>query len=363
MNLMISLGLILLLAVVGGLIGLAVARSRQTTTESPSHESHTPTERTSAPTGDRTWVLCLLIGVLCALLIIMGSRVSTLSGEIDVLRSDLAAMRSQLSSQIAGISSSLRTEMEAHSRLVLTAESRFGALDPDTATVAMTVTVVPKTVTEDTSLALTVDGATVEMTRGEGNAFTVTVPVGLFDYGDAYPTLAITSGGVTQTELLTEVGYVHLWAQYLPTMGADMGGRTTWSSGKLKLDHTLSLNVEEAPVALADHGRETYFTSVALVTEIDGREVSREDLTEALTSPQVGRITSASLDRPYQKTLTVAEQETVKIYVIATDSLGYVHRVNVSTWDGDGGGISVETVLGGECIYSAEGELLYGWKQ
>lgn len=363
MNLTISLGLILLLAVVGGVIGLAVARSRQADRTASSDETQTPTERTSAPTGDRTWVLCLLVGVLCALLIIMGSRIATLSSEIDVLRSDLAAARSHLTSQIAGISSSLRAQMEEQASLVLSAESRFGALDPDTATVAMTVTVVPKTVTEDTSLALTVDGVTVEMTREAGNAFSVTLPVGLFDNGDTYPTLAITSGGVTQTELLTEVGYYHLWSQYLPTMGADMGGHATWTSGKLKLDHTLSLNVEEAPVELADYGRGTYFTSVTLVTEIDGREVSREDLTEALTSPQVGRITSASLERPYEKTLTVAEHATVKIYVVATDSLGYVHRVNVCSWSEDIGGISVETVFGGECIYSAEGELLFGWKQ
>ena len=352
------IALIVLLAVIGAAIGLAVARSRRA-----SASEQKETDGASAPTGDRTWVLCLLIGVLCALLIVMGSRISTLSSEIDSLRSDLSSMRSQLSSQIAGISASLRTEMEAHSRLVLTAESRFGALDPDTATVAMTVTVVPKTVTEDTSLSLTVDGATVEMTRGEGNAFAVTLPVGLFDNGDAYPTLAITSGGVTQTELLTEVGYYHLWSQYLPTMGADMGGRASWTSGKLKLDHTLQLNVEEAPVELADYGRGTYFTSVALVTEIDGREVAREDLTEDLTSPQAGRIASASLDRPYEKTLTVAEDETVKMYVTATDSLGYVHRVNVYTWTREGGGEMMETVYGGECIYSAEGELLYGWKQ
>ncbi len=356
----LSVSLVVLLAVVGGLIGLFVARSRRAGSAA---ENQDKTDVAAAPTGDRTWVLWLLIGVLCALLIVMGSRISTLSSEIDVLRSDLAAMRSHLSSQIAGISSSLRTEMEEQASLVVSATSEFGALDPDTATVAMTVTVVPKTLTDDTTLSLTVNGVTVEMERGEGNAYAVTLPVALFDHGDTYPTLAITSGGVTQTELLTEVAYYHLWSQYLPSMGADMGGRSALTAGELALDQTLHLRVEEAPVELADHGRGTYFTEVALVIEADGREVSREDLTAALTSPMAGRITSASLDRPYKKTLAIDGGATVKAYVVATDSLGYVHRVNVNAWGGETDGVSVETAYGGECIYSAEGELLYGWKQ
>lgn len=152
MNGAISIVLVLLFAVAGGMIGLAVARSRR------AHATCTQAEQTDSKTGDRTWVLCLLIGVLCALLVVMGGRISTLSSEIDVLRSDLASARSHLSSQISGISASVRDALEEQATLVVSATSDFGALDLDTATVAMTVTVIPKTLTDDTTLALTVYG-------------------------------------------------------------------------------------------------------------------------------------------------------------------------------------------------------------
>ena len=58
----------------------------------------------------------------------------------------------------------------------------------------------------------------------------------------------------------------------------------------------------------------------------------------------------------------VSKGDKLMVYILAEDSLGYVHKTLAHFWF-QSNGATAETVYGGESIYDSEGNPLYGGKK
>ncbi|MBR6634811.1 MAG: hypothetical protein IKL41_04205, partial [Clostridia bacterium] len=96
------------------------------------------------------------------------------------------------------------------------------------------------------------------------------------------------------------------------------------------------------------------FTSFTLVEEVNGKEISEKDITSEV------RKSGEVYNTQYVKAFEVSHGDELKVYVIAEDSLGYVHKTLAHYWIETENGAQAETVFGGETIYDKDGNLLYG---
>ena len=143
-----------------------------------------------------------------------------------------------------------------------------------------------------------------------------------------------------------------VFSRHLPSLYADMsGGSGKFSDGTLSVD--LGFTVETKP---ASQNAPITFTSFTLIEEVNGKEISRQDITEEV------RKSGESYNTRYVKNFKVTYGDKLKVYVIAEDSLGYIHKTLAHYWLEREDGSQAETVFGGEMIYDKDGNLLYGDK-
>lgn len=339
--------IVLAVAVVGGALGLLAAKRCEKSEASEAEVAPTST-------GHR-WLFYVLIGVLCIVLIIMGSHLASLKDEIEALRNQLSVESARLNTQISSIYSNVDERLEKQASLVTSVDYKSSGYDERTGRVAVELRVTPKSIGDGTALSVSLNGETVALTR-EGDTFAGILPVDMFCYDD-YPLLSVTSDGETQTELLDSVYVHHLWTEYLPGISGDFAGvRTIESSknGTLIVSATLVLDWQTAT-----ENDEAYFVKVEVVTKINGNEVERRDMTAEMLSDLKGHITNGSLEVPVNATYHYeGDLEEATVYLIAEDSLGYVHEL--SLWHILPSGLTAETTYGMEIIRDAEGNVLYG---
>ncbi len=214
--------------------------------------------------------------------------------------------------------------------------------------VELLLTVVPKSISNDTQVSVTVDGKTVQLQR-KGNEYEGKVDVGLFVDYDNWPLLSVTSANETKTEYLEDVDVSNLFTQYLPTLYADMFGDEQYSDGTLSVD--LGFSVESKPSSAKNP---VTFNSFTLVKEVNGKEISRQDITNEV------RKSGENYDTRYTQKFKVARGDELRVYVIAEDSLGYIHKTLAHYWYETEDGAQAEATLVGEMIYDKNGNLLYG---
>lgn len=102
------------------------------------------------------------------------------------------------------------------------------------------------------------------------------------------------------------------------------------------------------------YGFETFF----LVTELNGKEIERKDITDDVKSAEnyLKGIATFKLSDSYE----VIEGDDLRIFVVAEDSLGYIHKALARYWK-KSNGAEAETVYGGESIYDKHGNMVYGF--
>ncbi|MBQ2748978.1 MAG: hypothetical protein IJF34_04260 [Clostridia bacterium] len=295
----------------------------------------------------------LLIGA-GILLVVMIFRVAYLKSEIEDLKNRVNSLQNHVynyENQINSIYQNVDEKLKAEASLLAGSEYSFGKLT-DGGKVPFTIRITPKEVTQQTAMTLTMDGETIPMKR-EGSDFTVTKEIGMFiDYDQVgRPKVTITEGEIQKSEFLEKLDVAYLFHRYLPSVEAHGSGHSVHSNGELKI--SLDFSVHNQP---ADENSQVTFTKLLRVEEINGEEVGREDITEEVLQQD------GSFSTTYSKTYQVEKEDELRVYVVATDSLGYVHKTLAHQWfnvDGD----ATETIFGGEEIYAPDGTLLYGMEK
>lgn len=296
----------------------------------------------------------LLIILMAVLLTFSVFKIAELSDEIDALKTrntDLTRDIQVLRDEINSIYDNVDRQLKKEASLISGLDFAIGDPGEDMKTVELLLTVVPKVISEDMQVSVTVDGVTVPLERN-GSEFTGVVDAGLFVDYDQWPLLSIKTADETKTEYLEDVDISYMFARYLPSVYADMaGGNGRLSDGTLSVDLGFSIETQSAyantPVT---------FTSFTLVEEVNGKEISRQDITDEVQKA------GESYHTQYVKSFKVTYGDELKVYVMAEDSLGYQHKALAYYWLETEDGSQAEAMFGGEMIYDQDGNLLYGDK-
>ncbi len=293
----------------------------------------------------------ILAIVITVLLVICLVKIDSLSEEnqnmfnaIGNLERRLDLVYSEINSIYANIDEKLREEAS----LISGVDYSVTGMSVDDAVAKLSISVTPKQISDDMKVSVSVDGITAELARS-GSSFEGTLDVGLFIYYDEYPLLSIETADGVMTEYLDDVNISNLFETYLPAIYADMTGTSDYHDGRLGVDlhFTVDVKPSDAPEAVT-------FTSITLIEVVNGEEIGREDITEDVELADGGYRTS------FKDTYIISRGDELRVYVVAEDSLGFIHKNLAFMWFKNGEGAVAEVIFGGESIYDRDGNLLYG---
>ena len=291
---------------------------------------------------------------MVVLLIVSFFKIAELSDAVENLQRENASLTNgiqALRDDIQAIYDNVDTKLKEQASLVAGVDFEIGDISDDMKSVELALTIVPKLVSDDMEVTVSVDGKTVPLTRN-GSEFTGSVAVGLFVGYNEWPLLSIKSAEGTKTEYLDSIDVSYLYSRHLPSLYADMSASSTLKNGKLQVDAGFS--VESKP---ASNNSPITFVSFTLIEEINGEEVNRSDITDEV------RKSGNSYNTRYIKSFEMTQEDELKVYVIAEDTLGYIHKTLAHFWIQSEDGAVAEAVFGGELIYDKDGNLLYGEKE
>ena len=280
-------------------------------------------------------------------------KINSLSDEIDDLKRDYLSEDDMLRDQINSVYRNVDEQLKKQASLITESTFTLGELDTKTQTVPVTIQIVPKEIREDMQITVELDGKQADFVKN-GNFYETTIPAGLFLTEEPYPMVSITTAGVTKTEKLEEIWLGELWGKWFPTLWAeDTTGRSSFKDGKLVFDTQTLIEWD-----YSDNASQIIFENFAIVTEINGKEVKRVDVTDEVKNTAGFAAGIVALE--FTDTYEVIEGDAVSVYVVAEDSFGYIHKALAHFWK-KSGGATAETVYGGESIYDKQGNLIYGF--
>lgn len=295
-----------------------------------------------------------IIILLLAVLLVFGAiKIGTLTDDIKNLRSQNSNLDSEiqmLRNEINSVYDNVDKRLKRQASLISGVDYTIGKPSDDMKSIQLSLTVIPKTISDDMELSVKIDGNNASLTRN-GNEFTGTIDIGLFVDYDQWPLLSIKTSEGTKTEYLEDVDVSYLFSNYLPSLEADMSASSELNNGKLQVD--AGFRIASHP---ASGNKSVTFTSFTLTEEVNGKEINRQDITDEV------RKSGENYNTQYIKSFEVSHGDELKVYVIAEDSLGYIHKTLVHYWAESENGAQAETVFGGETIFDKNGNMLYGDK-
>lgn len=293
------------------------------------------------------WQLLALVAV-CVLLVIslftlvdISERMTSLERRLEEYQNRIIQLNGKLDSIYSNVDASLKKQAS----LLSSYSYEIGELDESSHTVPVTLKVVPKTLTDDMTLSVRLGDVSADFVRGD-NEFTATFSVGLFVPYEQYPILSIKTASETKTELLEGVPLSALYYEYLPQLNASITPLYEFAKGKLKIDSNLQISVWSE--------RDLNFPKIELVTEINGHEIERSDVTSLANKfPEVD---SDCVE--YVKSYSVDIGDELVIYAVAEDVFGYVHKCEAFYWKYYGDDEFEIAFDKGVQIYDKDGNLL-----
>ena len=294
--------------------------------------------------------------IILAMVVMLGFcfvKINSLSDEMDDLKRDYVSEVDMLQDQINSVYRNVDEELKKQASLLTESTFSLGELDIKTQKVPVTIQIVPKEISEDMQIKVELDGEQADFVKN-GNFYEATIPVGLFLIEEPYPMVSITTAGVTKTEKLEEMWLGELWGKWFPSLWAeDTTGRSSFKDGKLVFD-TQTLIEWDYP----NNVSQIDFENFAIVTEINGKEVKRVDVTDKVKNAEGFAEGIVALE--FTDTYEAVVGDAVSVYVVAEDSFGYIHKTLAHFWK-KSGGATAETVYGGESIYDKQGNMIYGF--
>jgi len=290
----------------------------------------------------------ILLAVMGTLLIFAVITNANQANDIEVLNNRINNLTSELNltrNDIRSIYDNVEEKLKKQASLLSHVEYSFENLNTDNHTVDMEITVVPKSIVNDIILSIMVGDTVADFTKN-GNEFSAVIPVNLFlDYGK-YPMLYLETNGGTQTEVLEDVRIDDLYERYLPNLQVHIPSNADFISGKMELNSDLRISVKPSMYETA-----VTFVEYELVIEVNGKETEREDLT--------AKVTNGNYDGQIRKSIDAKLGDYVLIYLLAEDSLGYVHKAMAMTWyQNENDALAEVPMYDGDCIYDKDGVLL-----
>ena len=298
------------------------------------------------------WKPAVII-VMAVLLIFSLAKINELENEISNLNNTIANCNNRISnmqSNIDSIYSNVDEQLKKEASLLSSVDYTLGELNKEDHTVPVTLTVIPKSLTDDMQLSAKVGNETFDFQRN-GNEFSATFSVNMFLSYKEYPILNIIAGETTKTEMLESADMTTLYTRYLPNVYAYITPFDEFKDGKLEIDGTLQFDAKSTYI-----DSDVSITKVELITEKNKKEIARGDVTD--------KVAADFNHVPVQATYDAKYGDEFIIYVVAEDSLGYIHKVPAYYWHeiDENTSEAVTPVGDGADIYDKDGKLLTGGK-
>ena len=257
----------------------------------------------------------------------------------------------RIMSDVNAIYQNVDEKLREEASLLSLVEAEYGEFDLENHTIDVKVKLVPKLISEDMKVQVSINGRNIELSR-TGNTFTGTIPVDIYNMGELM-LLTIDTAAGTQTQYLNEIQVEYLWAERIPSLYyCDISGDETFEDGKYILNGHLDINcspVEDTP--------DVKFEKFVLVTELNGKEINREDITEEVLNYEA-YLNGVYWYDEYNMECEAVEGDELGIYLEAADSLGYLHRMLLHHWKVLDGA-TAEAVDGSEYIYDPNGNQIF----
>ena len=278
--------------------------------------------------------------------------------KINALESDLKNLdyswerqNQQIINQVQSIYQNVDEKLREEASLLSSVAAEYGDIDLENHTIDVTVKLVPKLISDDLKIQISMNGRNAELSRA-GNYFIGTIPVDIYNMGEQMLMTIDTETG-TQTQYLSEIQVEYLWGERIPSLYySDISGQATFAEGKYTLNGHININCSPA-VQTPD----VSFESFILVTELNGKEISKEDITSEVLNYEAYPNGVYWYDT-YQMECEAVEGDELGIYLEATDSLGYLHRMLLHHWKVSNGA-TAEAVDGSEYIYDPNGNQIF----
>ena len=195
-------------------------------------------------------------------------KINALESNIKNLDNAFDRQYQQVTNQVQSIYQNVDEKLREEASLLSSVEAEYGEFDLENHTIDVTVKLVPKLISEEMKVQVSINGRTAELSR-TGNSFTGTVPVDIYNIGELM-LLTIDTAAGTQTQYLSEIQVEYLWAERIPSLYyCDISGNATFADGKYTLNGHIDINC--SPVADTP---DVKFESFVLVTELNGKESS-----------------------------------------------------------------------------------------
>ena len=278
--------------------------------------------------------------------------------KINALESDLKNLdyswerqNQQIINQVQSIYHNVDEKLREEASLLSLVEAEYGEFNLEDHTIDVTVKLVPKLISDDMKVRVSINGHNTELSR-TGNNFVGTIPVDIYNMGEQILMTIDTAAG-TKTQYLSEIQVEYLWGERIPSLYySDISGQATFAEGKYTLNGHININCSPA-VQTPD----VTFESFILVTELNGKEISKEDITSEVLNYEAYPNGVYWYDT-YQMECEAVEGDELGIYLEATDSLGYLHRMLLHHWKVSNGA-TAEAVNGSEFIYDPNGVQIF----
>ena len=293
----------------------------------------------------------LILAALVIALTISFVQIGLLNERIDQLQNGIHNQHQQFMNQIESIYTNVDRQLKEEASLLSGVDAEYGEISIEDHTIDVTVKLVPKLISENMKVQVSIDGRSTDLSR-DGSAFSGTIAVDIYNVGEQILMTIKTDSG-TQTQFLSEIRTEYLWEGKIPSLyHCDISGNGTFTEGKYTLNGTIDINC--SPI---EYTPDIKFEKFVLVTEQNGTEINREDITSEVLNYQTYPHGVYWRDE-YKMECEAKEGDDVRIYLEATDSLGYLHRMLIHHWKEQNGAMA-EAVDASEYIYDPNGVQIF----
>ena len=278
-------------------------------------------------------------------------KINALESDLKNLDKAMDWQYQQVTNQVQSIYQNVDEKLREEASLLSSVEAEYGEFHPEDYTIDVTVKLVPKLISDDMKVQVSINGRSQELSR-TGNDLTGTIPVDIYNVGEQMLMTIETAAGI-QTQYLSDIQVEYLWGGIIPSLYyCDISGDETFEDGKYTLNGHLDINC--SPVTDTP---DVKFEKFVLVTELNSKEIKREDITEEVLNYE-SYPHGVYWRSEYNMECEAVEGDELGIFLEATDSLGYLHRMLLHHWKVLDGA-TAEAVDGSEYIYDPNGVRIF----
>ena len=278
-------------------------------------------------------------------------KISTLDSRIEQLDYLLDRQYDRIMTDVNEIYQNVDEKLREEASLLSGMEAEYGEINLEDHTIDVTVKLLPKLISDDMTIQVSINGRSEHLSR-TGNDFTGTIPVDIYNVGEQMLMTIETAAGI-QTQYLSDIQVEYLWGGIIPSLYyCDISGDETFEDGKYTLNGHLDINCSPVTDTL-----DVKFEKFVLVTELNSKEIKREDITEEVLNYE-SYPHGVYWRSEYNMECEAVEGDELGIYLEATDSLGYLHRMLLHHWKVLAGA-TAEAVDGSEYIYDPNGVRIF----